>query len=386
MGIPLTGAGIDIYVPSLPAISKDLHTSREFTQLTLSIYILFYGVFQGVWGTLSDSLGRKKLYFLGLLGFGFSSFLAIFSKHIMFLWFARALQGIFVAMIGTVSRAIPADIYDGLELKKTMVTFTVCWAVGPVLSPVLGGYLQMYFGWHASFYCLCLYSLLLSAAVFFMPETRRHAHPLELSAVKQRFKTILSFKRFWGLVFTAMLGYSILTLFNLIAPFLIQDIMHYSPAVYGKVALLIGVVWFCGIFVSKRLVHVSEPILFSSLIAIQLLLAIVCLIVQYLIPMTLFSFVFSAALVLFITSILFTIGYGGSMTVYPALSGTSSSLMGLMSATGTGIISGFASLLKAHSGVPVASAWLAMSFCILMIYALLIKIKGKPSSNHGVKP
>ena len=65
---PISGLGIDIFVPSLPAITQHFLASSSQVQLSVGLYILGYSVFQTVWGTLSDSFGRRPMILIGLIG------------------------------------------------------------------------------------------------------------------------------------------------------------------------------------------------------------------------------------------------------------------------------------------------------------------------------
>ena len=66
----------------------------------------------------------------------------------------RGVQGFFVASCAVGARAIVADCFDGAERSKASNWMTIAWATGPILSPALGGYLQAWFGWTASFWFL----------------------------------------------------------------------------------------------------------------------------------------------------------------------------------------------------------------------------------------
>ncbi len=57
----LMGLGVDLYVPSLPSITRYFNVSPSSVQLTISLYMLGYGIAQIFFGILSDSLGRKKI-------------------------------------------------------------------------------------------------------------------------------------------------------------------------------------------------------------------------------------------------------------------------------------------------------------------------------------
>ncbi|MCP4475022.1 MAG: multidrug effflux MFS transporter [Gammaproteobacteria bacterium] len=90
--MPLMGACIDVYTPSLPAIQTFFGCTIRLTQFTITFYIISYGIFQLLFGTLSDILGRKRLLMFGCALFTLASLLAPLSPSILLLILFRALQ------------------------------------------------------------------------------------------------------------------------------------------------------------------------------------------------------------------------------------------------------------------------------------------------------
>src|SRR5690348_7924976 len=76
LAIPLSGLNIDINAPSLPAVSQYFHTDKALAQLTITAYILGFGIFQLFAGGISDSFGRKKPFIVAMLVFISASLLA----------------------------------------------------------------------------------------------------------------------------------------------------------------------------------------------------------------------------------------------------------------------------------------------------------------------
>ncbi|MCH9769653.1 MAG: MFS transporter [Gammaproteobacteria bacterium] len=91
--LPLTGVGVDIYVPSLPHIAKYFQAPSSWVQLSLTIYMLAYGVGQLFIGPLSDCYGRKRSLIIGGVLFAIFSILAGLATNIYVLLLMRVLQG-----------------------------------------------------------------------------------------------------------------------------------------------------------------------------------------------------------------------------------------------------------------------------------------------------
>jgi DHA1 family bicyclomycin/chloramphenicol resistance-like MFS transporter len=77
---PLAGVGIDLFVPSLPAIASQLATNANTVKFTIVCYLLGYAIGQPIFGTLSDAWGRKKPLFIGLILYVIISVLLALSR------------------------------------------------------------------------------------------------------------------------------------------------------------------------------------------------------------------------------------------------------------------------------------------------------------------
>lgn len=114
----LMGIGIDLYVPSLPDISSYYHSPIRDVELSISLYLLGYGLGQTILGIISDSYGRKKVFIFSSLLFSMTSILCAFSSNIYQLNIFRFIQGLAIAGLASGMRAIIVDLFEGLELKK----------------------------------------------------------------------------------------------------------------------------------------------------------------------------------------------------------------------------------------------------------------------------
>ncbi len=378
--IPLTGAGVDIYVPSLPSITAFFHTSREYVQLSLTIYIFTYGICQLLFGTLSDSVGRKKILVLGILGFTVFSYLATISSSVTELLIMRGLQGAAVAAIGSTSRAMLRDLYSGKEFKKMLSYFTLSWSIGPVLSPVIGGYLQHYYNWKAPFYFLVGYGFIAFVLSLFFKETLKQAHDLNWRVVFNNFFTIFKHPVFWGWAIITSLIYAFIVIFGIIGPFLIQTQLHYNAAVYGRVAFFIGVAWMAGNFLNRLLVKFDTHFMMRILLVITTLTSAVVLALSIIIPMTLYSLIFPLLLLFMMASSIFPYSYGGPIELFPEMSGTASSAMGGVTAGAVSLISSLTVLLKSNNQIPMVTVFFGFIVVSVLIYFFLIHRRG--GHNH----
>ncbi len=144
---------------ALPAIGKDLHANAIGLGWVVSSYILSTAIFLMPFGRLGDIVGRKKVFFLGILLFTISTFLIIFSHSILSLIILRIFQGFASAMIFGTSLAIITSVYQPGERGKAMGINITATYLGLSCGPVIGGLLTQYLGWRSIFIFLVPFGL-----------------------------------------------------------------------------------------------------------------------------------------------------------------------------------------------------------------------------------
>ena len=155
MFIPLS---TDMYLPALPSMSSYFECSSAITNLTLSIFFIFYAAGILLWGPLSDKYGRRPILLSGSIIYMASSIACAVSSNIYFLIFARIFQGVGAGGITSVSVAVIKDSYSG---KKRETVLAVCQSVSglaPMLAPVVGAFLLKFTDWRGSFWVLAAIS------------------------------------------------------------------------------------------------------------------------------------------------------------------------------------------------------------------------------------
>jgi multidrug resistance protein len=223
-----------------------------------------YSLAQLFCGALSDAWGRRTLLIIGLALYTSASLLAVYSSSITALILIRFVQGLGVAAPGVLARAIASDSYESDRLPAVTNYITLAWALGPILAPLIGGYLQHAFGWKAVFYFLTAYGCLALALVcFLLPETNPRRHPLSVKTLLHDYRIVLASPVFVGCALVLSIIYAYLILFNVVGPFLIQVVLHESPLVFGRVALCLGIAWFLG-SLANRFLTAWFPISFDG--------------------------------------------------------------------------------------------------------------------------
>ena len=133
---------------SLPAIAKELRESPLDMQNAIISYVLTLALFMPVSGFLADKFGTKKIFIFSLLVFSLGSLLCALSQNLTHLVVSRVVQGIGGSLMTPVGRLALIKTFDKNEILRALNFAIVPALIGPVLGPLVGGYLVDYLSWH----------------------------------------------------------------------------------------------------------------------------------------------------------------------------------------------------------------------------------------------
>ena len=173
----LSAFSIDIILPSVPEMARDLSVDYDRVQWTITLFLIALGLGQLFWGLISDRFGRRPSIGFGLAIFMIGSILCAFAPNSEILIAARLLQGFGAAAASVCSRAIIRDMYEGSQLAQAMAIATAIFAFGPIIAPFFGVVLSAAFGWRMIFAGLLFLGLLLTIMLIFVPETNEELNP-----------------------------------------------------------------------------------------------------------------------------------------------------------------------------------------------------------------
>jgi EmrB/QacA subfamily drug resistance transporter len=137
---------------ALPAIADGLDAGLAGQQWVVEAYMLALVSLLLVGGSLGDQFGRRRMFVVGLLGFGVTSMLCAVAPTVEFLIAARALQGIAGALLVPGSLAIVAATFEGAARGKAVGTWTAWTGIATVVGPAGGGALIGVTSWRAIFW------------------------------------------------------------------------------------------------------------------------------------------------------------------------------------------------------------------------------------------
>lgn len=367
--LPLAGMSTDIYLPSLPAISIHFGVTKALTQLTVTAYVFAIGLSQFIAGPISDAHGRKKL----LLAAIFTQFIAVvailFSPTIYWMMFFRFVQGLGAAFMVVPARAILNDIFEGHELKKQFNYCTISFALGPIIAPFIGGYLQDYFGWQANFIFILFYiSLVAFLLLMIYQETILKTRHFSIHHLWKNYHVILSNSYFLSCAFFIGIIWSYVALFNVTGPFLIQTALHHTAITYGQVALTMGIAWFLGNILNRVLFHHDRKIKTQVALLLTFTTTLIMMFVSHFGFFNITTLAIPTFIIIMLSGLMFPIYVGECLVIFTDLAASANAcLFGLIWII-FGSFTIIATLLKTHSLLPLSITYAGVSIISLLLY------------------
>ncbi|GLY70885.1 putative multidrug resistance transporter, Bcr/CflA family protein [Amycolatopsis taiwanensis] len=207
--IALGPLSIDMYLPALPSIAKELLTTESTVQLTVSGTVLGLGLGQLLVGPLSDAVGRRVPLIAGTLIHVIASVLCLFAPTVELLAIARVVQGLGASAGAVLALAVVRDLYTDRAAATLLSRLILVMGVSPVLAPTLGSAVLQWTEWRGVFAVLGALGLAIALfALLWLPETlpRSRRQPLRWRATVRTYGGLLTDRSFVGLIVVAGLA------------------------------------------------------------------------------------------------------------------------------------------------------------------------------------
>lgn len=329
----LTPLAIDMYLPAMPAIAKDLGVSAGAVQMTLTAYTAGFAIGQLLHGPLADSYGRRPVLLIGVLLFGIAATVSATTQGIEALTYVRAAQGFAGAAAAVVIQAVVRDMFDREDFARAMSFVTLVMTVAPLAAPMIGGHLGIWFGWRSIFWVLAIFAAVVIALVVWkIPETlsAENRQPLRFRNTIRNYVQLSRNPVAMGLVFSGAFSFAGMFAFLTAGSFVYIDIYGVDPDQFGYLFGLNIVAMIIMTSLNGRMVkRVGSHAMLRFGLLIQLCAGI-GLFIAWLLNLGLWGIV--PFVVLFIGT-LSTIGsnsMGLLLSGYPKMAGTASSLAGTL--------------------------------------------------------
>lgn len=155
--VAISPLAIDMYLPAMPLMARDLSTDSGVIQQSLSVYLAAYGFGMLLFGPLADAIGRRPLALAGLTGFSLASFALAWCQDAQWLLVLRAVQ----AFSGSAATVVVPGIIRALYQEHTakgMSYVSMIMMMAPLIAPAIGSFVLWLGVWQDIFLLLALYS------------------------------------------------------------------------------------------------------------------------------------------------------------------------------------------------------------------------------------
>lgn len=247
---------IDIFFPSLPAITKYFNITQGQSQLTIALYLSGFGFSQLIYGPCSDYFGRRPVLLVGFFIYLSGTLILVNSTTAIYLLLARFIQGVGTGASASLCRVILRDKFVGDAMAKAASYVTIGIGFATAVAPALGGLIQEYIGFEGNFKAMLAFGLFVLVLIFlFLPETHAQlrkpgSHPSNCLAM---YKSLFSQYNFICYTLCSGLSLAALLSYAIINPFLIEKSLGLSASFYGIITLIIASGEIVGTYCNSRL-------------------------------------------------------------------------------------------------------------------------------------
>ncbi|MEV5477982.1 multidrug effflux MFS transporter [Streptomyces sp. NPDC052207] len=227
---------MDMYLPSLPEVTRWLHAPAATVQLTLTGCLAGMALGQLLVGPMSDRWGRRRPLLVGLVVYVVATALCALAPSVESLVVFRLVQGLAGAAGIVIARAVVRDLDDGVAMARFFSTLMLISGVAPVVAPLIGGQILRVTDWRGVFVVLTVVGIALTGLVWAkLPETLAPAerHDGGVGTALRSMRLLLADRAFTG--YTVAGGFAFAALFAYISasPFVIQEIYGASPQTFS---------------------------------------------------------------------------------------------------------------------------------------------------------
>jgi DHA1 family bicyclomycin/chloramphenicol resistance-like MFS transporter len=372
----------DLYLPSLPGLARYFAVGVDEIQLTLSVFLVGLATAQLVYGPLSDRFGRRPVLLVGLGIYVVASLVCMLSPSVPTLVVARFVQAVGACVGPVLGRAVVRDVHGREGAARVLSYMSAAMALAPAIGPILGGFLEEWFGWRVNFLALVLYgSAGLIVAWRILPETNRTpdlqaAEPLRILL---GYRGFLNHRAYVGYVLCCAFAYSGIFSFISGSSYVLQEVVGLGPIGFGLCFAGVVVGYIIGTVVAGRL---SRQLGIDRLVAVGSVVSVAGGVL--LLALALGASAETAiggALLIVAPMLLFMIGVGlvlpnsiaGAIGPFPRAAGAASALLGFTQMTAAAVVGIAVARLYDGSGVPMAAAIATVALGALLAFLGLVR-------------
>ncbi len=255
-------ATVDLSLPAMPTIQKDIGTASLPVELTLTILLAGLSLSQFLYGAVADRYGRRRPLLMAMAVYCAASLGAAFAASTVALGGARLFQAAGFGISALLIRSAVVDISDERRTAGVFSSAVTIVSLASVIAPTVGGQLLAHFGWRSVFLVMAAFGLLtLIAVAAWLPETlplqRRSAVPL--THIFATYGQLLRERRLAAFCIISAAAAAYQFTYNTGAPSIIIEHYGLAPARAGMLFSLIALSTAAASQVNAALVKWAHP-------------------------------------------------------------------------------------------------------------------------------
>lgn len=346
---------IDMFLPGLPEIKNDFHTTTSNAQLTLSLFMIGLALGNLFAGPISDATGRKKPLWISMFIYTLASLGIVFVTNIEVMIALRFIQGVTGGAASVISRAIASDMYKGKELTKFLSLLMLVNGVAPVIAPAIGGIILSFAVWRMVFIILTVFGILMVIGSLTKVSESLQEDEKDSNGIKEMFKNFKHQLATPKFVLPMLIqGFSFIMLFTYISasPFIIQKIYGMSALQFSIMFAAIGIT----LIISSQLVgvlvdRIERRQLLKIVTYIQVL-GVVIVAMTLLNHLSFWILVIGFIVLVAPVTAVASLGFSIAMDESTKGRGSASSLLGLVQFLLGGLMSSLVNVMGEHNVTP----------------------------------
>ncbi len=321
---------IDMYLPALPALETYFKASEGAVQLTLASFIVGFSLGQTIYGPLADRFGRKPPLYVGMVVYTLTSGACAFAASVNALTALRLLQSLGACAGSVISRAMVRDLFPPVETRRVYSALILVMGVSPLVAPLFGAYMLIWFSWKAIFLSVMIVGALGTVAMIFrLPETLPSARPLSFGYIFATYRDLLKDRFFLGS--TLATGFSSAGMFAYIAgsPFVFINLFGVTPDHFSWFFGVNAAAVVIGAQVNGRMLHGHAPErVMRSAALVQAIAGLLLVIAYFVTPKSLSSIALPLFLYLCTIGFVFPNAVALALADHGHVAGMASALLG----------------------------------------------------------
>lgn len=323
--------GVDLHLTGIPLIAADLQASESQLHIAFSIYLAGMASTMLIAGWCSDHIGRKPVVLVGAFMFAIASIMAGSATTVNVFLSARFLQGIGAGFCYVVTFAILRDVLSARVRTKVLSMMNGVTCIAPVLAPVIGFGILLFYHWSVMFYFMAAYAII---SILFCLIGIKETKPSISKQTQNTATAPLADEHFLNLFFLTRLviscfGIAVILTYVNVSPIILMGNLGFTTGQFSTSMTLLAMLSMATSFSMPKLISTfkSQTLLYSAL---SLFLFNAVLLLIYLLKfeyITLLFVVFGLCGVGF--SMLFGIIMSQALSPYARKAGIASSILAI---------------------------------------------------------